>query len=176
MLPSRAPKPTGEEEFKEVGGDVLRAGWGGEGVGVPGDGAHIGEDEGPKVCDGGREARSDSDVAGSGDLTRLVGGATEGRDEVGEGGRGRWVPMGNREDRPSSSGREQEQGYPHAGAPAVDPWRLLEEQNSPRRVDVTPWIWGYKICFLISTKFRCYSLSSSLSFLFFLKMENSLFS
>jgi hypothetical protein len=39
-------------------------------------------------------------------------------------------------------------------------------------VTVTPWIWGYKISFLISTKFRCYTLSSSLSFLFFLKREN----
>jgi hypothetical protein len=31
---------------------------------------------------------------------------------------------------------------------------------------------GYKISFLISTKFSCYSLSSSLFFLFFLKVEN----
>jgi hypothetical protein len=31
---------------------------------------------------------------------------------------------------------------------------------------------GYKIYFLISTKFRCYSLISSISFIFFLKMEN----
>jgi hypothetical protein len=45
--------------------------------------------------------------------------------------------------------------------------------QSASSCSVTPWIWGYKISFLISTKFRCYSLSSSLSFLFFLKMENS---
>jgi hypothetical protein len=29
---------------------------------------------------------------------------------------------------------------------------------------VTPWIWGYKISFLISTKFRCYPLNHLLFF------------
>jgi hypothetical protein len=32
---------------------------------------------------------------------------------------------------------------------------------------VTPRIWGYKISFLMSTKFRCYSLIFLLSFPFF---------
>lgn len=77
-----------EEEYEEVGGRVLRAGRGGEGVGVPGDDARVGEDEGPEVRDGGREARPESGVADGGDLTRLVGGAAEGGDEEGEGGRG----------------------------------------------------------------------------------------
>jgi hypothetical protein len=31
---------------------------------------------------------------------------------------------------------------------------------------VTPWIWGYKISFLISTKFRCYPLFSIIFFSF----------
>jgi hypothetical protein len=77
-----------EEEYKEVGGGVLHAGRGGEGFGVPGDDARVGEDEGPDVRDGGREARLESGVADGGDLTRFGGGAAEGGDEVGEGGRG----------------------------------------------------------------------------------------
>jgi hypothetical protein len=37
---------------------------------------------------------------------------------------------------------------------------------------VTPWIWGYKISFLISTKFRCYPLFSRLFFPFAQRVRN----
>jgi hypothetical protein len=34
----------------------------------------------------------------------------------------------------------------------------------PNHYSVTPWIWGYKISFLLSSKFRCYSSLSHSSF------------
>ena len=34
------------------------------------------------------------------------------------------------------------------------------------KLTVTPWIWGYKLSFLISTKFRCYPFGLSLSLSF----------
>lgn len=60
----------------------------GEGVGVPGDDARVGEDEAPEVRDGGREPRPEPGVADGGDLAGLVGGAAEGGGEEVEGGRG----------------------------------------------------------------------------------------
>jgi hypothetical protein len=46
--------------------------------------------------------------------------------------------------------------------------RIASVVENNRWKGVTPWIWGYKISFLIFTKFRCYSLLYRFSSLFFL--------